>query len=441
MICLRFLLSTDPPRCAMSDSDSDSDSGAAPRPTAAASSAASAAASHPNSTLTDEQRAERKAGRAAAKAAKKAARPPPEVHLKNVPMLLVKRAMQTHTPPAVESISFIVICCVVCSLVTCDGGKEALAKKEMLSWLQEYADRVYPRESQSDVAAKGATSVSGGLAAELAALQAESAASRASSSSSSAAAAASLGVRFKLVGDMAIFRGLFLIAVLDPAVPIVSMVEGMLAELRATRVFKTRYCVHLHPFMQTCYSEMDGLFKMARSIVPAEFERIAATQPADQRKYCVDLVRRGHHNQMDRMAIIHEVAKLVPVAADTPGGPFSVDLKHAHIVVLVEILGRTTGISVLTRYNELCKMSIRGIFEQVTGTKQEDEAKQAPPGEGKNAIKRKMLQQQKEAQAAAAQATGAEPTPSVVATAKDTPAEQQASSKKQRTTKNAGDAS
>lgn len=336
---------------------------------------------------------------------------------------------------------------VLCRLVTCDGGKEALAKKEMLSWMQEYADRVYPRESQSDVAAKGATSVSGGLAAELAALQAESAASRASSSSSSAAAAASLGVRFKLVGDMVIFRGLFLIAVLDPALPIVAMVEGMLAELRTTRVFKTRYCVHLHPFMQTCYSEMDGLFKMARSIVPAEFDRIALTQPADQRKYCVDLVRRGQHDQMDRMAIIHEIAKLVPVAADTPGGPFSVDLKHADVIVLVEILGRTTGISVLTRYNELCKMSIRNIFEQVTGTKQEEETKQSAPGEGKNAQKRKMQQQQKEqadAAAAAAANTSGESNgtnPAGAAAAKDAPTEQQPNSKKQRTKKHAGDAS
>ena len=197
----------------MSDSDSDTEQGVAKPAASSSSSSVAAAAGGPAAVVSPElaaQRAARKEAKAAAKAAKKAARPPPEVHLKNVPMLLV----------------------------TCDGGKEALAKKEILSWMSEYADRVYPRQIES--AAKGATSVSSGLAAELAALQAESRAERASATASSAAAAAGLGVRFKLVGDMVIYRGLILVAVLDPAINIVEMVYGMMQEVRETKVFKTR---------------------------------------------------------------------------------------------------------------------------------------------------------------------------------------------------------
>lgn len=196
----------------MSDSDSHSDTEqSTPQAAAAAASSSHGAAASGDVAA---QRAARKAAQAAAKAAKKAARPPPEVHLKNVPMLLV----------------------------TCDSGKEALAKKEIMAWLNEYAERHFPRAAASgDDAPKAPVSVSSGLEAELAALQAEARAERASASAASAVTSAQLGVRFKLVGDMAIFRGLFLVAVLDPSINIVQMVCAMLDEVRETKVFKTRY--------------------------------------------------------------------------------------------------------------------------------------------------------------------------------------------------------
>lgn len=163
---------------------------------------------------------------------------------------------------------------------------------------------------------------------------------------------------------------------------------------------------------------MDSLFKMARTIVPAEFAQLAVSQPADQRKYCIELVRRGHHNQMDRNKIIQTIAALVP----TDSG-FSVDIKGADIVLLVEILGRTTGISVLPRYNAgMHKFNIRTIFEVVTGIKQEAETKEAPPGEGKRKRKQETEGVDTDADAAAAATS-------------DAKAEDDSSSKKQRTDK------
>jgi hypothetical protein len=388
----------------MSDSDSDSE-----QPTV---SGGAAAAVSSRGNLSAEElaalRAKRKEVKAAAKAAKKAARPPPEVHLKNVPMLCV----------------------------TCDAHKEMMAKKEMLAWMNDYAERHFAKPASAAAAAAAApqASVSSGLEAELAAMRAEAAAERASSSGSSsgAAASAALGVRFKIVGDMALFRGLFLIAVLDPSIDLVSMVEGMLDEVRSSKQFRTRYCVHLHPFAQTCYSDMDSMLKMAKLIVPPQFGALAQTQPEDKRKYCIELVRRGHHSQMERDRIIKEVAALVPEQ-------FTVDLKHADIVLLVEVIGRTTGIAVLTRYAELHKLNIRTLFEHVTGVKQEAEEKQSAPGEGKNK-KRKLLQQQQQEQQQkkAGQADGAEESKDGEAVAEDS--EQQASSKKARKDATVGDA-
>lgn len=163
---------------------------------------------------------------------------------------------------------------------------------------------------------------------------------------------------------------------------------------------------------------MDSLFKMARTIIPDEFAQLATTQPKDQRKYCIELIRRGHHNQMDRNKIIQTIAGLVPTASG-----FSVDIKGADIVLLVEILGRTTGISVLPRYNaDMHKYNIRTIFEVVTGIKQEAETKEAPPGEGKR--KRKQAE---EAEGKTAAGTDA------AAATSDTKVEDDSSSKKQRT--------
>jgi adenylyl- and sulfurtransferase ThiI len=92
------------------------------------------------------------------------------------------------------------------------------------------------------------------------------------------------------------------------------------------------FSVHVHPFIQTCYSEMDALFKLARTILPAEFARVPAE--STKKKYCVELIRRGNHSQMDRMKIIDTLAGLVPAEAG-----FTVDLKNPDIVILVEILG------------------------------------------------------------------------------------------------------
>jgi hypothetical protein len=180
----------------MSDSDSDAGSSSAPAVSAVASASGSSAAPPPPSSELAALRAARKVERAAAKAAKKAARPPPEVHLKNVPMLLV----------------------------TCDGMKEPMAKKEMLAWMNDYAERHYPRAAAAaadSADAPAAASVSSGLEAELAALQAEAAAERQSFRSSSTAAADSsraLGVRFNIV----------------------EMVRGMIDEVKTEKAFRTR---------------------------------------------------------------------------------------------------------------------------------------------------------------------------------------------------------
>lgn len=365
-------------------------------------------------------------------------------------------------------------------LITCDAGKEQLCKKEMLAWLIDSADRLYPRAPFVPPAASSATSVSSGLAAELAALQAESAAS-ASSSAESAKSAKALGVRFKVVPDMNMFRGIVLIAILDSALPLVSLVESMLGECRSSQQFRTRYSVHLHPFEMTSYSEMESVFKMADSIVPKSFDDILlSSDPALQAKrtFSVEWIRRGCNTKMDRMKVIDHLAKLVPKKEEGKDG-FTVDLKNPEIVILVETLGvrttikhaalaadtatgsegdtkyssephskriaklsscavrsfsfslffqRTTGLSVLTNYFAHLKFNIRTLFEQVLGFKQEAEVKspadqaaaKAAAVEKKKKIQEEHLEREAARKAKAPAAAAAAPT-SISAATEATP--------------------
>jgi len=279
----------------------------------------------------------------------------PSVHLKGVPMVLV----------------------------TCDSGKESMAKRELMAWMEEYADRKYPRKQYVDHAEKqesdmsaassaGASSVSSALEAELAALKAESATAPSTARKGSKSTA-----RFRIQPGLQGFRGLFHVALLDDSIPCVEMVEGMLDEARQTKQFRTRYTVHLHPYDQTCYSNMESLFKMASQLLPPKFAQIQQQARSSSQtpstpthtkpiKYCIELVRRGQHEKMDRDAIIKHIASLVPRGQQEVG--FKVDLKNPDMVILVEIVHRLSGIAVYTRYRELCKLNVRQIQEQCQQT-------------------------------------------------------------------------
>jgi hypothetical protein len=113
-------------------------------------------------------------------------------------------------------------------------------------------------------------------------------------------------------------------------------------------------------------------------------DALAVVQKEDARKYAIEFVRRGHHSGMDREEIIRHVAGLVPA-----GKGFSVDLKSPDITILVEILGRTTGISVIPAFVSQSKFNIRSICESVTGVKQESGTPESAPGQGKKGQKRK----------------------------------------------------
>lgn len=231
-------------------------------------------------------------------------------------------------------------------LITCDSGKEQMCVKEMMAWMNDVADREYPRTptiTDSSASSAPAGSISGGLAAELAALKAEQRASH-SSTTASAKASAALGLRFKVVADMMkMFRGLVFIAVLDETIPVVELIEKMLIECRETKIFRTRFSVHLQPFVMTSYSEMESVLKMADAIVPPSFDSILNSTDPDmklKRKFSVEWIRRGNHTGMDRTKVIDHLAQLVPKSVQGSNADgFTVDLKQPDVVIMCQVVG------------------------------------------------------------------------------------------------------
>ena len=71
---------------------------------------------------------------------------------------------------------------------------------------------------------------------------------------------------------------------------------------------------------------------------------------------------------MDRDAIINMVAEMVPAG-------FTVDLKHPDVVVVVQVVGRLTGVSVVQKWEELCKYNIR-VIQQAFTAGEDGESKQ-----------------------------------------------------------------
>ena len=109
---------------------------------------------------------------------------------------------------------------------------------------------------------------------------------------------------------------------------------------------------------------------------------------------------------MDRMKVIDHIAALVPKSVDGSDG-FTVDLKHPDIVILVEVLGRTTGLSVFSHYLAFSKYNIRTLFELVFGFKQDVEKKSPEDlaaAQRAGAEKRKKAQEHKEKEKQARQA-------------------------------------
>jgi len=130
----------------------------------------------------------------------------------------------------------------------------------------------------------------------------------------------------------------------------VQLASAMLKQMLADQVKRSRFSARLLPLTRTCFSDSEDLKTLAPPILAKGFEQVSPSA-----SYAVVLQRRvGDNARMDRDTVIKAIASLVPSS-------HTVDLVNPDVVILIEVIGRTTGISVINDWIGLQKYSIRAI--------------------------------------------------------------------------------
>ena len=241
-------------------------------------------------------------------------------------------------------------------LVTCEQGKEQHCQREVIAWLSQYADSMYPPQQDgadtdgADKATEGEqevreTSVSNALAAELAELKQQQ---RQPRSSKARFVALDTGV-----------RGIVFVHSRDAAVDHVQLLYRMLAELTASRRLHTRYTIRMHPLHRTCFSRPDDLYAIAQPLLASLLPALPTTPPtAGRRTFSVQLNRRGNNALFERDAVIGRLASMWERG-------WKVDLDAPSVVCVVEVCGRMAGLGLVERWSEFQKFNVRTLGEAV----------------------------------------------------------------------------
>ncbi|ORX90736.1 thump-domain-containing protein [Basidiobolus meristosporus CBS 931.73] len=230
--------------------------------------------------------------------------------------------------------------------VTCPRHKERACVSEMYAVLSEYADKLYPSESQ-EIEEKEVTSVEDEIANELAEMK----------------KTAHKDKRFANLNtqvDCVVF-----IKTKEPIVP-TDLAAYILKDLKETGVKKTRFALRLIPISNTCYANMSDIEAAAKKLLAPHFHG------ENQEPVTYAIVPKIRNNsKIDRDELIKSVAGLV-------GDKHKVNLEKPDFVIIIEIFKSICGISVVKDYYELKKFNLQVLFESLKQPKAvEDKAVEA----------------------------------------------------------------
>ena len=237
-------------------------------------------------------------------------------------------------------------------LVTCDQGKEQSCEREILSWLNDAADRLLPPSPPDSTPDPDhdasddppppvlSLSVDDALQLELQELQQQR---RHPQSSSERFAAVDCGV-----------RGLVFVHSRHRSLDHSALLLRMLDELAATRRLHTRYTVRVHPLLRTCFARLPDVEAALAPLLATHLPPLP--EGGGGRTFAVVLNKRSSNEALQRAAVIEAVVTRV-------GRGWTVDLERPDVVVLVEVATRMAGVGILHRWHELCKYNVRAMAE------------------------------------------------------------------------------
>lgn len=117
----------------------------------------------------------------------------------------------------------------------------------------------------------------------------------------------------------------------------------------------TRFTQRLSPIDLSCSATIDEVKKMAIKVLKPHFHLDSDQKPW---KFAI-VVNKRNFNQLEKMDIIKTIAACV----GNENG-HKVDLKQYDKLILVECFKSNVGMSVVEKYDELCKFNLQQIFEK-----------------------------------------------------------------------------
>eukprot|EP00123_Amoebidium_parasiticum_P020958 comp5919_c0_seq1/m.1773 comp5919_c0_seq1/g.1773 ORF comp5919_c0_seq1/g.1773 comp5919_c0_seq1/m.1773 type:complete len:300 (-) comp5919_c0_seq1:24-923(-) len=246
-------------------------------------------------------------------------------------------------------------------MVTCDHITSTKATAEALELLEEYANKLFPVEGGDASSEDESGSVADALKKEIESL-------RGSKDKDEDA-------RRIVPLDMDRTRGILFLQC-DPTIDPVILVHGIMQDLDSTKLLKSRFIQRLVPVVSTCKSHVEEIEKAVRPIVEPIFH-----QP-DQQGYKYAVWYRARNNEaLDRMTVINAVATIV---AEGDKG-HKVDLTAPEWVVIVEVVGKYTCLSVVQDFYKYKKYNVHEVVGQGDSLRKQQNKKE--PEEKKDAAK------------------------------------------------------
>eukprot|EP00850_Spirogloea_muscicola_P003646 SM000015S01146 [mRNA] locus=s15:20962:27044:+ [translate_table: standard] len=144
------------------------------------------------------------------------------------------------------------------------------------------------------------------------------------------------------------------------------LAEAVARHTAETRVSKTRYSMRLMPAEATCYASPAEIAQAARPVIARHFP----TGDSDkQQKFAVVYEARAN-DDVDRMAIIKEVASVVPK-------PHTVDLSNPDKTILIQVVKTSCTIGVVADFKGLGKYNLKQLTEPPDNKQQVKDGKGA----------------------------------------------------------------
>mmetsp|Transcript_25053 Transcript_25053/g.34960 ORF Transcript_25053/g.34960 Transcript_25053/m.34960 type:complete len:180 (+) Transcript_25053:501-1040(+) len=154
-------------------------------------------------------------------------------------------------------------------------------------------------------------------------------------------------------------KSMCLLRCVDQRINVSELVTRVMRDALATRKHYTRFTHRVLPMSHTCFSKMEELMPILDEAITEFFSTADELQHQNDEKektFAVVIKNRGAKNKhMNRMDIINYIVPKMPEG-------YTVNLDNPLVTVMVQIIGRVTGVCVIRDFKMLSEFNVRSLL-------------------------------------------------------------------------------